>query len=502
MIPLDDLWAGFATALDPQVLILMLLGVLLGTVVGVLPGIGPVGAMAILLPISFGLNPVAAILMLIGVFFGSMYGGSTTAILTRIPGDASSVIATIDGHEMAKRGRAGAALALTTVGSFFAGTLAIILLQIATPQLVALTLQFGPAEYLALTLFALFVLSRLTPGALAPAMLAGALGLALATIGVDAVSGVARFTGGYRPLSSGIEVVAVAVGLYGLTEIMESLGATKKPPIVPHVRFRDLYPSRAEWREAIPAMFRGGFLGFVMGLVPGPAAVMSSYASYALERKISKHPERFGKGAVAGVAGPEAANNGASGGGMVPLLLLGVPFAPPTALLLAGFTIQGVAPGPLLVSSNPEVFWGIVAGMYVANILLLVLNLPLVGIFASLLRMPGDLLLAGVALLAVVGTYAARNNIVDVFVLVAIGGLGYLMSQLGLPRATLLLAFVIAGVMEQSLGQSVTLVSTGSMTLGSRPIAAVLLATTAAVLVAPYVIRIYRRTRQRSRGLA
>jgi putative tricarboxylic transport membrane protein len=244
-------------------------------------------------------------------------------------------------------------------------------------------------------------------------------------------------------------------------------------------------------------MARGSVVGFVMGLVPGPAAVMSSYASYSLERRITKHPERFGKGAVAGVAGPEAANNGASGGGMVPLLLLGVPFAPPTALLLAGFTIQGVAPGPLLVSSNPEIFWGIVAGMYVANILLLILNLPLVGVFAAILRMPSDLLLAGVALLAVVGTFAARNNIVDVFVLVAIGGLGYLMSHLGLPRATILLAFVVATVMEQSLGQTLTLWSSGSLDFASRPIAVAIFAITGLVLVLPYLIRLYGSLRRR-----
>lgn len=380
---LDNLLHGFAAILDPVTLGALLFGVFVGSMVGALPGIGPVGAMAVLLPFSFTLDPTAGLLMIAGIYMGTMYGGSTTSILMKVPGEASSVVTAIDGYEMARRGRAGAALALAAIGSFVAGTLSLVLLMFAARPLSDLALDLGPPEYLALTVFALFVLSRLSGAPFAKTMLAAGLGLALATVGLDQSSGNSRFTFGNQDLLLGVEITAVAVGVFGIAELLllvERRGSLPRPP---RISFRDLYPNRRELREGGPAMVRGGLLGFVFGLMPGPSAPLSTYASYSLERRLSKHPEQFGHGAVAGVAGPESANNGASGGALVPLLTLGIPFAAPTALLLAGFTIHGAVPGPLFISEEPELFWGLVAGLYAANVALLVLNLPLVGIFTT-----------------------------------------------------------------------------------------------------------------------
>lgn len=488
---------GFQFIAVPSALLALFVGVFVGSVVGVLPGIGPIGAMAILMPFSFALDPVVGILMLAGIYFGAMYGGSTTSILMRVPGEASSVVTSIDGYEMTKRGRAGAALAVSAMGSFVAGTLAVLALMLVAPALSDFALGFAAPEFFALAVFALFVLSRLSGGSLWPAMAAAGLGLLLATIGLNTGSGNTRFTFDTIYLTQGVDITALAVGLYGLAEIFLMIERKGTLPPLARVRMRELYPTRAELRRAVPAMFRGGTIGFFLGLTPGPSGVLSTYASYWVERRVSKkHKEEFGKGAIEGVAGPESANNGASGGAMIPLLVLGIPFAAPTALLLGGFTVHNIVPGPLLIQQQPTLFWGLIAGMYVANVLLLVLNLPLVGMFVQLLRVPRDILVALIVLIAVLGTLATRNSMFDVVVLVVMGLLGYLMVKASLPRATLILAFIIGPILESSMTQTLILAQGDWTYLFSRPIATTLVSLTLLALFVPPVFSAIRHRRR------
>jgi len=486
---LSDLGEGFGAVLAVGPLIAILLGVFIGSLVGALPGIGPVGAMAVLLPLSFSLDPAGGLLMITGIYLGAQYGGSTTSILMRVPGEASSVITAIDGYEMTKRGRAGAALAVAAIASFVAGTLAVVMLMLVAGPVSRLAVDLGAGDFLALTVFALLVLVRVSGSRLAPTMVAASVGLLLATVGIDEGTGATRFTFGSDALLQGLDVTPVAVGLFGLAEILLLVEQRARAPRLPAVPLRDLYPSREELRRALPAIGRGSVLGFLFGLVPGPGGAMSTYASYMLERRLSRHPEQFGAGAVEGVAGPESANNGAVGGSFVPLLVLGIPFSAATALLLAGFTIHGAVPGPLFIENQSALFWSLVAGMYLANVALLVLNLPLVGIFTTVLRAPRDVLVAGILVVAVLGTFATRNALSDVVWLVVMGVVGYVMVKLDLSRPALMLAFVIGPFMESSLRQTLAL-SVGDPTyLVSRPVAVFLLLAAAAALALPLLRR-------------
>lgn len=486
---LDLLFQGFVYIAQPSALLALAIGVLVGSVVGVLPGIGPLGAMAILLPFSYTLDPAAGILMLAGIYFGSLYGGSTTSILMRVPGEASSVVTSLEGYAMTQRGRAGAALAVSAIGSFVAGTLAVVALMLVAPALSEFAIGFAAPEYLALAVFALFVLSRLSGGSFWTALTAAGIGLALTTVGLDDVSGNARFTFGSDELIQGIDITALAVGLFGVAEILLMIERRGKLPVLAKIRFRELYPTRSELRRATPAMFRGGLVGFLLGLIPGPSGVLSTYASYWLERRISPRKDEFGKGAIEGVAGPEAANNGASGGAMIPLLVLGIPFSAPAALLLGGFTIHNVIPGPMLSTQQPTLFWALIAGMYVANVVLLILNLPMVGLFTQLLRIPRDVLVSFIVLIAVMGTYATRNSMFDVVVLIVMGVVGYVMVKAGLPRAAVILAFIIGPLFESALTQTLQLSDSPAYIL-TRPIAATLLVLTALALVGPPLVRL------------
>lgn len=486
---IGDLGAGFAAVLDPILLLTLVLGVLIGTLVGVLPGIGPVGAMAILFPLTFSLDPAAGLIMTAGIYIGSQYGGSTSAILIGVPGEASSVVSTIDGYQLSKRGRAGAALAVAAIGSFIAGTIAVLLLMLISGPLSQFAAEFASPEYLMLALFALLVLSRLAGGSISTTFAAVGLGLMLATIGLDSGSGTVRFTFDSRELVQGVNVTALAVGLFGLAEVLLLAEGVDRGAALPKVPFRSLRPNRREMRLAAPAMVRGGVLGFLFGLIPGPSAVVSTYASYLLEKRIAKRPEEFGKGAIQGVAGPESANNGAAGGVMVPLLILGLPFNAPTALLLAGFTIHGIIPGPLFIENNPALFWTVIAGLYAANFVLLIFNLPLVGMFTKLLRVPRDLLLASVVLIAIIGTFAARGQLVDVVWLLVAGILGYFMVKLNVSRVALMLAFVIGPLFESSLKQTIVLSGGDPLYLASRPIAMTVIIFTALIMIAPPVLR-------------
>ncbi len=493
MGPLEGLAYGFSIALTPGNLLACFIGVVVGTIVGILPGIGPVGAMALLLPSTFALQPATALIMLAGIYYGSMYGGSTTSILINVPGEAGSVVTAIDGYQMTKKGRAGAALAVAGVGSFVAGSLGVVGIVLASAWLAEQALRFGPPEYFALALAGLLLLSRLSGGSVLQAFVLVAVGLALGTVGMEPISAIRRFTFGSTQLSQGIELVPVIMGLYGVAEVLLIAEAGAQRAKIISVKLRELMPTRQEWRQSAAPIARGSVVGFFTGLIPGPAAVLSTFISYALERRISKTPERFGHGAIEGVAGPEAANNGATAGAMVPLLSLGIPFSPATAILLGALVITGIQPGPLLISQRPEVFWGVVASMYVGNLLLLILNLPLVGVFVSVLRLPQHVLATLVLLLCLVGAYSLNNSQLDLWVLVGFGIFGYGLRKVAIDPSPLVVALVLGPMMEKTLRQSLFMARGNVLEILSRPLTLSLLLLGLAALVAPVVARRLRR---------
>lgn len=490
MGPLEGLVYGFSVALTPTNLFACFLGVLVGTIVGILPGIGPVGAMALLLPSTFALQPATALIMLAGIYYGSMYGGSTTSILVNVPGEAASVVTAIDGYQMTKNGRAGAALAVAAVGSFVAGSIGVVGIVLASSWLADQALRFGPPEYFALTLAGLALLSRLSGGSVIHSFIMVAIGLALGTVGMDTISAIRRFTFGSTQLSQGIELVPVIMGLYGVAEVLLIAESGLKKAHIASVRLRELLPTRTEWKQSGWPIARGSVVGFFTGLIPGPAAVLSTFISYTLERKVSKTPERFGKGAIEGVAGPEAANNGATAGAMVPLLSLGIPFSPATAILLGALIITGIQPGPLLISQRPEVFWGVVASMYIGNIFLLILNLPLVGVFVSVLRLPQHILATLVLLLCLVGAYSLNNSQLDLWVLVAFGTFGYGLRKLAIDPSPLVVALVLGPLMEKTLRQALFMERGNLLAVVGRPLTLTLLLLGALALAAPLLARL------------
>ena len=496
MGPVEGLVYGFGVALAPANLLACFVGVLIGTVVGVLPGIGPIGAMALLIPSTFALSPATALIMLAGIYYGAMYGGSTTSILVNVPGEAASVVTTLDGYQMARRGRAGAALTVAAVGSFVAGSLGVVGIVLSASWLADQALRFGPPEYFALSAMGLAILSRLSGGAVRMSLLMVGLGLALGTVGMEPISGVRRFTFGVLQLAQGIELVPVIMGLYGVAEVIVLAEEGLRKADLARVRLRELFPTREEWGRSAMPIARGSVVGFVAGLVPGPAAVLSTFVSYALERRVSKTPERFGHGAIEGVAGPEAANNGATAGAMVPLLSLGIPFAPATAILLGALVIHGVQPGPLLMVQRPEVFWGVVASMYVGNLFLLVLNVPLVGVFVSILRLPQHVLSTLVLLLCLVGAYSLNNSPLDLWVLVGMGIVGWAFRKLAIDPAPLIVALVLGPFMENTLRQTLFMAHGDWRLLVFRPLSLALLLVGVLVLAAPPLVAALRRTRR------
>jgi putative tricarboxylic transport membrane protein len=438
-------------------------------------------------------TPATALIMLAGIYYGAMYGGSTTSILVNVPGEAASVVTAIDGYQMTKKGRAGAALTVAGAGSFVAGSLGVIGIVLASSWLAEQALRFGPPEYFAMALAGLLLLSRLSGGSVLQAFVLVAIGLALGTVGMEPISAVRRFTFGSTQLSQGIELVPVIMGLYGVAEVLLIAEAGARRAQIASVRLRELLPTRQEWRQSAAPIARGSVVGFFTGLIPGPASVLSTFISYALERKVSKTPERFGHGAIEGVAGPEAANNGATAGAMVPLLSLGIPFSPATAILLSALVITGIQPGPLLISQRPEVFWGVVASMYVGNILLLILNLPLVGLFVSVLRLPQHVLATLILLLCLVGAYSLNNSQLDLWVLVGFGIFGYGLRKLALDPSPLVVALVLGPMMEKTLRQSLFMMRGSFVDILSRPITMTLLLLGVAAVVAPWVVRRLRR---------
>jgi putative tricarboxylic transport membrane protein len=483
---IDSLLLGFSVALQPAVLWYAFIGCLVGTLVGVLPGIGPLAGISILLPITFGLNATNAIVMLAGIYYGSQYGGSTTSILLRIPGEASSVMTCIDGNAMARKGRAGAALCIAAVGSWIAGTFGVIMLTLIAPPLATIALKFGPPEYTTLLALGLIFLAYMSTSSLTRTLIMASFGLLLGCIGIDPLSGHFRYSFDIPELGDGIGIVPVAVGLFGLGEILATPSSQVKGEVI-RPKLRELWPNREEWRQSSAPIARGTVLGFLIGIIPGSAHIISSFLSYALEKKVAKNPEEFGKGAVAGVAGPESANNAASTGAFVPMLALGIPTGPVTAVLMAALLVHGVPPGPSLVNDHPQVFWGFVASMYVGNLVLLALNLPLVGLFVHLLRIPYAYLYPLIIMFCVIGVYEVNHSIVDVWIMLIMGVVGYALKKFGFDPAPLVLGLVIAPIFEMSLRQSLIMSDGNWFIFASRPIAAVLLGISVALLIASAV---------------
>jgi len=495
MNPIEGLFYGFSLSLIPTNLFAVFIGVLVGTLIGVLPGIGPVGTMALLLPITLKMRPEAALIMLAGIYYGAMYGGSTTSILVNVPGEAASVVTAMDGYQMAKKGRAGAALAVAAVGSFIAGTLGVIGLMLFAPTLAKFALSFGPPEFFAIALLGLFALSQLSGGSLWQSLLVLALGLVLATIGMDPVSSLPRYTFGLTQLTQGIELVPVVMGLYGIAEVLFVAEQAGGLPRITRVRFHELFPSLSEWRRALPAVFRGTGVGFFWGLIPGPSPILSAFTSYKLEKRVSKHPDEFGQGAIEGVAGPESANNAATEGAMVPMLSLGVPFTPGTAMLLAALMIQGVQPGPLLIAEHPEVFWGVIASMYIGNVMLLILNLPMVGIWVKILQIPQSVLLALIILLTLLGAYTINNSLLDLGVLLVMGIVGYILRKVQFDISPMVLALVLGPMLETTFRQSLFLNRGDPLIFIERPISGFLLGVLLFFFLLPLIRRVVAKRR-------
>ena len=481
---ISGLYQGFAVAFDPINLLYCFIGVFIGTLVGVLPGIGPISAMSLLLPVTLSGSPESGIIMMAGIYYGSMYGGSTTAVLVNIPGEAASVVTCIDGHEMAKRGRAGPALGISALGSFVAGTFAIVALMLVAPMLAQVAVAFGPPEYFSLMVLGLTILSFLTQGSMAKALLMAAVGVVVGLIGLDQINAMPRLTFDRLELVDGIGLVPVVMGLFGVAEILANIEQQIRRDIV-QSRIGSLWPSREDLKASAGPVGRGTLLGFLLGVLPGGGAVIASFASYAMEKKLSRTPERFGKGAIEGVAGPEAANNAAAGGAFIPLMTLGIPPNVIMALLLGAFVIHGLQPGPLMMSQNPKVFWGIVASMYVGNIMLLVLNMPLIGMWVQVLKAPYKILFPLILMFCIVGVFASGNAVFDVFVMIGTGLLGYLMRKFGYEAAPLVLAFVLGPMLENNLRKSLIL-SQGSFEIFVvRPISVACLAIAVFLLIAP-----------------
>jgi putative tricarboxylic transport membrane protein len=486
---------GFGIAFTLTNLTFALIGALLGTIVGILPGLGPAATISLLLPLSFKIgSPVTSIIMMAGIFYGAMYGGSTTSILVNIPGEAASVVTCIDGYQMALKGRAGPALGIAAIGSFIAGTIGVIGLTFVAPPLAEFALKFGPPEYFALTLLGLLMATILGGSSVVKGLIVVVLGLLLGSVGLDPISGAIRFTWGFFMLQEGVDFVTLAMGMFGIGEILINLEKELTTELVTR-KITHLWPTLKDWAESKWAILRGSFIGFFIGILPGGGAVISSLVSYAVEKKVSKHPEEFGKGAIQGVAGPESANNSAASASFIPLLTLGIPGNASIAMIFAALLIQGVQPGPFLITERPDVFWGVVASMYIGNVMLLVLNLPMVGMWVQLLRVPYAILAPIIVLFCCVGVYSVRNTVFDIWVMGIFGIIGYLFRKVSLEPGPLILAFVLGPILERSLRQAL-LISAGSpFIFFKRPISGTIMG----FLLIFIILQIFTRFRRRRR---
>lgn len=488
METLQSIAYGFNVFLNPTNLLYCFFGVLMGTLVGVLPGLGPAGALSLLLPTVLNAPPVAAFVMLSGIAYGAQYGGSTTSILLNIPGETASVVTCLDGYQMARQGRAGAALGMAAFGSLIGGTVGIVGLMIFAPPLAGFALRFGPPEYCALALMSLTLVTYMSRGSFIKSLMMACLGIIISTVGMDPITSRTRFTFGLLALMDGFEIVFVAMGLFGMSEVLINLDQSFKREVFT-TKIKKLLPTLQDWRDSAKPIARGTILGFFMGLIPGLGIVLSTFASYTLEKKLSKHPEKFGSGAIEGLAGPETANNAASSGTFVPLLSLGIPTAPSTAILLGALLIFGIQPGPLLISSRPDIFWGLIASMYIGNVMCVVLNLPLIGIWVKILKIPYSILATLIVIFCEIGAYSVDNDATGILIMNLFGLVGYLVKRFDFSGAPLILGLVLGPMLEKSLRRSL-LISEGSpMIFFSRPLSAVFLLIAMAFLIAPLFSR-------------
>ena len=483
-----NILTGFQITFQPVNLLYCFIGCFIGTLIGVLPGIGPTGAVSILLPVTFKISPVASIILLSGIYYGAMYGGSTTSILVNVPGEAASVVTCLDGYQMARQGRAGPALGIAAFGSFIAGTLSVIALMFLSYPLSRFALAFGPPEYTALIILGMTILTYLAQKSMIKALMMAAFGFLLAYVGIDMLTGRARFTYGLSGLMDGIGILPIAMGLFGVAEVLENMDASGQISVF-KTKLGNFYPTREDWKDSWKPITRGSIIGFFIGIIPGGNATLASFVSYATEKRCSRHPERFGHGAIEGVAGPESSNNAAFAGGMVPLFALGIPTSVACALLFAALLIHGVQPGPFLIPEHPEIFWGLVASMYLGNIMLLIINLPLIGMWVQVLRVPQRILLPLILFFCIVGAYAANNSFFDVGVMMVFGVLGYLMRRFDYEPAPMVLAFVLGPMFENSMRQSLKLSGGNFGIFFSRPVSVTLLVLAALVLVSYFVFK-------------
>jgi putative tricarboxylic transport membrane protein len=483
---LSGLMQGFAVALEPMNLLWCFVGVVLGTVIGVMPGLGPPATIAMLLPLTFLMNPAAAMIMLAGIYYGAKYGGSTTSILLNVPGESASVATCLDGYQMARNGRAGAALGIAAIASFIAGTFGVLMLMLIAPPLAKMSLAFSSPEYFALMALGLAMVVLLGGDSMVKALLATLVGLWLAGIGTDLFSQTSRFTFGRMELLSGIDFVVVAIGVFAIGEVLANMHERGGMPAIAVPKgLRNLLPTKQDLKDSRFAFLNGSLVGFFIGVLPGAGSTIASFISYGIEKAVSRHPEKFGQGVVEGVAAPEGANNAETGGALIPMLTLGIPGSSTTAVLLAALVLWGFKPGPLFIPENPAMFWGLVASMYIGNVMLLILNLPLVPLFAQVLRAPTYALYPLILGISVVGVYSTSSSLFDVWLLAGFGLGGYLMRKLDFPSAPLILGVVLGGAMERALRQSL-MMSDGSLSiLAARPVSAVMLSLALLILLVP-----------------
>lgn len=479
----SDFAFGLQTALLPYNVLYCFIGVLLGTLVGVLPGVGPTATIAMLLPLTFSLSPATSLIMLAGIYYGAQYGGSTTAILINLPGEASSAVTAIDGYQMARKGRAGAALAVAAIGSFIAGTIATVAIAVLAPPLASVAMQFGPTEYFSLIVLGLVASIALAHGSILKALGMILLGLLLGMVGTDLYTGIQRFTFGYFELSDGINFVALAVGLFGISEILRNLESEHTREVL-KAKIGRIMPTREELRQTAGPIMRGTLIGSILGVLPGGGALLASFASYAAEKKLSSTPERFGHGAIEGVAGPEAANNAGAQTSFIPMLTLGIPSNAVMAMMVGAMIIQGIIPGPNVMTEKPDLFWGLIASMWVGNVMLLLLNLPLVGLWVRLLAIPYQVLFPAIIVFSAIGVYSINANVFDIYALLALGFVGYILAKLDCEPAPLLLGFVLGPLLEEHLRRAMMLSRGDATVFLTHPISAGLLIVSCVLLVA------------------
>ena len=491
METLDLVLFGFQVALTAHNVFACFVGVLLGTLVGVLPGLGPVATISILLPITLSMEPVTAIIMLAGIYYGAQYGGSITSILLNVPGEATTVVTCIEGHQMALAGRAGAALGISAIGSFIGGTICLVGIMFLAAPLASFALKFGPPEYTALIFLAITLITSLAVGSPVKGLATALLGMLTGVVGMDLGTGVPRFTFGLHSLYDGVGLVPVIMGLFGIGEILTNVEEKASPEII-KTKFRHVWPTFQDWVASRMAILRGTAVGFFLGLIPGGGALISTFASYTLEKKLSRHPEKFGHGAIEGLAGPETANNSGAQASFVPMLSLGLPSNVVTAILIGALIIHGVEPGPLMIATNPDIFWGVLVSMYLGNVMLLILNLPLIAVWVQILRIPYKYLLPLIMLFCLIGVYSTNFNIFDVFVMVFFGVVGYLMNKFQYEPAPFVMGMVLCPIFENAFRQSLSLSDGSFLIFFTRPISAVLMGGGIAILVS-YLLPRFRR---------